>query len=1217
MPIKSSLLSYVFGCAKALSEHAPSMAHAAGAAGEGVGLIYPAAILTAAISEGVAEYVKDRKKPDDFADLYRESLLHAIQVCTNDFQHLTDEDRGIVELWKEGLDVRVKDDPLWKSILEDSIPTRMLSIDPTNSSSYWPLLRAQLEQWTNWFRYRRNAGTAPQGFNIPRQPLVLSQDFDRYLAANLPRELLDRFQPELGSGHHRDAFNQTLLRILNDLNQQLRPLDPVRHIGEFPKPEQASTAIKMLDARYRVAPYIGRRGDLDSLWNWLQSPAPVSCQVVVGRGGIGKTRLAYQFLEEIENREPFRWHAGLLEYQRFKDELANDKFRRWRGRKPTLIVIDYADAAAPLLEQYIIPELAQSGLGLEDAPIRFLLLARTADESQGWYKTLRRAAGTSEEDLFPNPPLVLRDLDPAQRRELVQAMLTAASRVEGGKRLILPLDGQDALIDERILSPDFVDPLVLSMAAIVANGQQSLSALHLHRTDLARGMAKRERKRLENLARTGDKALLLHVAAYVNLAGSMRFEELERAIRTEKSHLDSKETTGFVAGILAPNGVAEPIALDIIAEAFVYDILRENVQHGPETVLRAAARRPGPVTRTLVRTVQDFEPDHAGQGIDDEQCQGWALTQLTGVLKEHSQAISDDVFWEIHAALPHDTVAMILPARDFYLAICKLRNPSTSLVGLSALSSYAIYESKAANRAEALVAIQEAVEIRRELAGTNREAFLPDLAMSLNNQANIQGEMGQRAQALLSIQEAVEIRRELVGKNREAFLPDLAMSLNTQANRQSEMGQRAQALLSIEQAVETFRELVEKNLEGFLPNLAATRNNQASFQSAMGQRAQGLLSIEEAVEIRRELVGKNREAFLPDLGGSLNNQANCQSEMGQRAQGLLSIEEAVEIRRELVGKNREAFLPDLAMSLNNQANLLSEMGQRAQGLLSIEEAVENYRELVGKNREAFLPDLAMALSTQAIRQSEMGQRAQSLMSIEEAVEIYRELVGKNREAFLPDLAVALNNQATIQSEMGQRAPALLSIQEAVENYRELVGKNREAFLPDLAAALNNQANRQSEMGQRADALLSIQEAVENYRELVGKNREAFLRDLAMSLNNQANRQSEMGQRAEARLSIQEAVEIYRELVGKNREAFLPDLALIHGAWGRVMLADEKPAEAAKIFGEGVRLITPLAQQLPEAYFKLALKLAKDYRQAAVAAGEDLDPDYTWPLDVPE
>jgi hypothetical protein len=116
----------------------------------------------------------------------------------------------------------------------------------------------------------------------------------------------------------------------------------------------------------------------------------------------------------------------------------------------------------------------------------------------------------------------------------------------------------------------------------------------------------------------------------------------------------------------------------------------------------------------------------------------------------------------------------------------------------------------------------------------------------------------------------------------------------------------------------------------------------------------------------------------------------------------------------------------------------------------------------------------------------------------------------------------------------------------------------------------------------------------------------------------------MGQRAEALQSIQEAVRIRRELVGKNREAFLADLALSQGAWGGVLLASEQPAEAAEKFAEGMRLITPLANELPQvanelpqAHFQLALKLTRDYSNAARAAGIEPQPEYTWPLDVVE
>jgi hypothetical protein len=369
----------------------------------------------------------------------------------------------------------------------------------------------------------------------------------------------------------------------------------VRHInGDFPKPHEADTSLKLLDAEYRVVPYIGRRDDLDKLWTWLEHPAPVLCQVVVGRGGNGKTRLAYQLLEEIEERRPFVWHAGLLPQERFEAELKNEAFRLWLPRSPTLITIDYADAAAPLLEKYIIPEVARTRLGPEDPPLRFLLLARTADATEGWYKTLRRAAGTREDDLFPNPPLELSALGFGQRRELVAAMLAAAPSVkdEPKTRLTLPPEGSNATLDSRLAEAGFGDPLVLSMAAIVAHGQQSLSALHLHRTDLARGMAKHERRRLERLATNGDKDFLLHLAAYITLAGRMNFDELEQAAKAEKSDLETSWWPGDLAARLAPNGVAEPIVPDIIGEAFLHDVLRERAQHGSATVAKAAAWRP-------------------------------------------------------------------------------------------------------------------------------------------------------------------------------------------------------------------------------------------------------------------------------------------------------------------------------------------------------------------------------------------------------------------------------------------------------------------------------------------------------------------------------------------------------------------------------------------------------------------------------------------------
>jgi hypothetical protein len=63
------------------------------------------------------------------------------------------------------------------------------------------------------------------------------------------------------------------------------------------------------------------------------------------------------------------------------------------------------------------------------------------------------------------------------------------------------------------------------------------------------------------------------------------------------------------------------------------------------------------------------------------------------------------------------------------------------------------------------------------LVAGNRDAYLAELAMSVNNHAARRAEAGRWAQALATSQEAVDLRRELVAGNRNTYLPDLATSL--------------------------------------------------------------------------------------------------------------------------------------------------------------------------------------------------------------------------------------------------------------------------------------------------------------------------------------------------------------------------------------------------------------------------------------------------------
>jgi tetratricopeptide (TPR) repeat protein len=101
--------------------------------------------------------------------------------------------------------------------------------------------------------------------------------------------------------------------------------------------------------------------------------------------------------------------------------------------------------------------------------------------------------------------------------------------------------------------------------------------------------------------------------------------------------------------------------------------------------------------------------------------------------------------------------------------------------------------SNLGRREEALAASKEAVDIRRALAKDRPDAFLPDLAMSLNNLGGDLTNLGRREEALAASKEAVDIYRALAKDRPDAFLPDLAISLGAMSQTLAAAGRHGEA----------------------------------------------------------------------------------------------------------------------------------------------------------------------------------------------------------------------------------------------------------------------------------------------------------------------------------------------------------------------------------------------------------------------------------------
>ena len=233
---------------------------------------------------------------------------------------------------------------------------------------------------------------------------------------------------------------------------------------------------------------------------------------------------------------------------------------------------------------------------------------------------------------------------------------------------------------------------------------------------------------------------------------------------------------------------------------------------------------------------------------------------------------------------------------------------------------------------------------RDALAISTRIGNAAQQAMTLNNLGNCLSELGRREEALEAAEEAVKIRRELAKSRPDVFLPDLAGSFNNLGQCLSELGRREEALTAAGEGKDIYRELAKWRPDVFLPNLAGSLNNLGAFLSELGRRQVALTAAQEASAIYRELATSRPDAFLPKLAMSLNNLGNRLSELGRREEALEAARESVQLYTGLAERWPRAFAPYLAIASENLTRHLADRALKPES----EPALQRATELLGK-----------------------------------------------------------------------------------------------------------------------------------------------------------------------------------------------------------------------------------------------------------------------------
>ncbi|MEU9609010.1 tetratricopeptide repeat protein, partial [Streptomyces sp. NPDC048057] len=540
----------------------------------------------------------------------------------------------------------------------------------------------------------------------------------------------------------------------------------------------------LLQAGRQTVPFHGRDDLLAELLTWC-GWGGFGAWLLHGPGGQGKTRLAHHL-------------AGLLAAEGWAvlwpgaDADASELRELCHVARPLLVVLDYAEARAGQLAALVGAAVGHPG----STPFKVLLLARTDGD---WWAQAKSATRLAEDylDDAPSVPLAPLEQDPGPRthayRTAARALADALPRVRG-------LAGHpwrtvaDALPTPSLDDDGFANALTLQMTVLA----DLLDTLTPDGTGAVRSPADRAQG-VEDRLLGHERRYWQHGAEARGLTSALSRGTLETALAAahlmgaaDREQADSTwsrlpaladqardrrdQVTAWVAALYPPTAPGRPWGVlqpDRLAERHIGRVLDTD----PTLAERLVDGADDAQTAQLL-TVYSRAAAHA---VFD----GRLDTHLTRLCTRHQDRLAPHL---IATAVQTDHPQPLITALDILAT-----DPTAELDDLTTLHDRFPHSSRRLART-AVHLLQTITSRHRALAEADPDAYLPDLATSLNNLSNRLGEVGRRAEGLAAIEEAVRIRRTLVEADPDAYLPDLAMSLNNLSVRLGEVGRRAEAL---------------------------------------------------------------------------------------------------------------------------------------------------------------------------------------------------------------------------------------------------------------------------------------------------------------------------------------------------------------------------------------------------------------------------------------
>ncbi|KAJ7641243.1 hypothetical protein FB45DRAFT_354053 [Roridomyces roridus] len=294
---------------------------------------------------------------------------------------------------------------------------------------------------------------------------------------------------------------------------------------------------------------------------------------------------------------------------------------------------------------------------------------------------------------------------------------------------------------------------------------------------------------------------------------------------------------------------------------------------------------------------------------------------------------------------------------------------------------------------EALPVAQERVQVSRELAASEPEAFNATLGQSLCHLSFVFRDLGRYEDSCSAVGEAAELQSGLATGDR-AMQADLATSLHHMAFSLRDVAQFAESLDAAQNAVGIRRTLAVSAKSDKANALVAHSLNGLSLAlKALGRNEDAVASVQEAVSIQRRLIEKDDAKFKPGLPALLNTLSYHLYAIGQPENALTAIDEAITMQQQLNDTSTVNYNPNI---LDTRANVLCTLGRYEDALHTISEAqnANNCKEPTSEPAIYIRERSAVYLATRAKCLSGLGRHNEAFAASTDSVLVYRQIAGQ-------------------------------------------------------------------------------------------------------------------------------------------------------------------------------------------------------------------------------